>query len=155
MIIQTLLLPGCSFFNALPSLHLHMLLRSNPPRLALFFSTTFAILYLVDFIFSLAVCAPSSPRHVPHGLRRAECAKGVAGGPTHGVSKAIWDTMAAFELLSVVAYAVHAAMAWKVARVLRGRKERGEMEAVDPDEEEARRQKARDLWQRNYRMEGL
>lgn len=155
MIIQTLLLPGCSFFNALPSLHLHMLLRSNPPRLALFFSTTFAILYLVDFIFSLAVCAPSSPRHIPHGLRRAECAKGVAGGPTHGVSKAIWDTMAAFELLSVVAYAVHAAMAWKVARVLRGRKERGEMEAVDPDEEEARRQKARDLWQRNYRMEGL
>lgn len=46
-------------------------------------------------------------------------------------------------------------MAWKVASVLRGRKERGEMEAVDPDEEEARRQKARDLWQRNYRMEGL
>lgn len=31
----------------------------------------------------------------------------------------------------------------------------GEVEAVDPDEEEARRQKARDLWAQNYRMEGL
>ena len=63
--------------------------------------------------------------------------------------------MVAFEFLSVLAYGLHAGMAWTVLRVLRGRRERGEIEVLDPEQEEARRQKARDLWQMNYRMEGL
>ncbi len=63
--------------------------------------------------------------------------------------------MVAFEFLSVVAYGIHGGMAWKVQRVLRGRRERGEVEAVDPEAEEARKRKARELWERNYRMEGL
>ena len=46
-------------------------------------------------------------------------------------------------------------MAFKVHRVLKGRRDRGEIEALSPEHEEARKQKARDLWQKNYRMEGL
>jgi len=51
MIIQTLLVPGCSFFNAIPSIHLHMLLRNNPPKLALWVSSTFVILYLTSALY--------------------------------------------------------------------------------------------------------
>ena len=46
-------------------------------------------------------------------------------------------------------------MAYKVHRVLKGRRERGDVEALDPEQEEARKQKARTLWQQQYRMEGL
>lgn len=63
--------------------------------------------------------------------------------------------MVAFQFLSVAAYGTHGSMAYKVHRVLKGRRERGEVEALDPEQEEARKQKARDLWQQNYRMEGL
>ena len=63
--------------------------------------------------------------------------------------------MVAFEFLSVIAYGIHGSMAYTVHRVLKGRRDRGEVEAPNPEQEEARKQKARDLWQRNYRMEGL
>ena len=63
--------------------------------------------------------------------------------------------MVVFQFFSVVGYAVHGAMAWKVGRVLKAKRESGEVEVVDPDEEESRRQRARDLWKQNYRMEGL
>ena len=155
MIIQTLLLPGCSFFNAIPSLHLHMLLRNNPPRMAIWFSSIFVVLYLSSAILALAVCAGSSPSGIPHGLRHAECPQGTPGGPTQGVSKAIWDTMIVFQFFSIVAYGIHGGMAYKVHRVLKGRRERGDVEVVDPEQEEARKQKARTLWQQQYRMEGL
>ena len=132
-----------------------MLLRNNPPRMAIWFSSTFVLLYLCSALLSLAACAGSSPSAIPPGLRRAECPQGTPGGPARGVGKGVWDTMVAFQFLSVVAYGLHGAMAWKVQRVLRGRRERGEVEALDPEQEEARKQKARDLWQKNYRMEGL
>ncbi len=154
MIIQTLLLPGCSFFNTIPSIHLHMLLRNNPPRMAMWFSFISVFLYLASVLLSLAACEGSASS-VPGGLRRAECPQGTPGGPVHGVSKGVWDVMLAFQFFSIAGYALHGAMAWKVHRVLRLRKERGEVEAVDPDEEEKRRQKARDLWTQNYRMTGL
>ena len=155
MIIQTLLLPGCSFFNAIPSIHLHMLLRNNPPRMAICFSSIFVVLYFCSAIIAVAACAGSSPSGVPHGLRRAECPQGTIGGPVHGVSKSVWDAMVVFQFLSVVAYGLHGSMAYKVHRVLKGRRQRGEVEALDPEQEEARKQKARDLWNRSYRMEGL
>ena len=63
--------------------------------------------------------------------------------------------MVAFQFFSVVGYGIHGSMAYKVHRVLKGRRERGEIETLDPEQEEARKQKARDLWQKNYRMEGL
>lgn len=131
-----------------------MLLRNNPPKLAMWFSSIFTILYLASALLSIGACAGSG-KGVPHGLRTNECPEGVSGGPEHGVSKDVWDTMLVFQWFSVAAYGIHGAMAWKVHRVLEGRKARGEVEAVDPDEEEARRQKARDLWAQNYRMEGL
>lgn len=154
MIIQTLLLPGCSFFNTIPSIHLHMLLRNNPPRMAMWFSAIFVVLYFASVVLSLAVCkGPASS--IPGGLRRAECPQGTPDGPVDGVGKGVWDAMLAFQVFSIVGYALHGAMAWKVHRVLRQRKESGEEEAVDPDEEEKRRQRARELWTKNYRMEGL
>lgn len=67
----------------------------------------------------------------------------------------VWDAMLAFQFFSIAGYLLHGLMAWKVYRVVKGRKERGEVEAVDPDEEERRRQKARVLWAHNYRMTGL
>lgn len=63
--------------------------------------------------------------------------------------------MVAFQFLSVVGYGIHGSMAYKVHRVLKGRRDRGEVEVLDMEQEEARKQKARDLWQKNYRMEGL
>lgn len=154
MIIQTLLLPGCSLFNTIPSIHLHMLLRNNPPRLAMWFSFAFALLYLTSVLLSLAACK-SSTSAVPAGLRRAECPQGTPGGPVQGVSKSVWDVMLAFQVSSIAGYTLHGAMAWKVHRVLKSRKERGEVEAVDPDEEAKRRQRARELWTKNYEMQGL
>lgn len=131
-----------------------MLLRNNPPKLAMWFSSAFVILYLTSALVSLAACA-GGPKGIPHGLRKAECPQGTVGGPTRGVKKAVWDCMLVFQFFSIVAYAIHGTMAWKVHHVLKGRKDRGEIEAVDPDEEEATRQKARDLWNRMYRIEGL
>lgn len=77
------------------------------------------------------------------------------GGPKEGVDLPVWDAMLAFQFFSIAGYVLHGVMAWKVHRVQKGRRERGEVEAVDPDEEESRRQKARELWAKNYRMEGL
>lgn len=154
MIIQTLLIPGCSFFNTVPSLHLHMLLRNNPPRMAMIFSAIFATLYITSAILSLAVCEGSGSG-IPGGLRRAECPQGTPGGPVKGVKKGVWDVMVAFQFLSFLGYVVHGTMAWKVYSVEKGKKDRGEVEAVDPDEEEKRRVLARELWAKNYRMEGL
>lgn len=131
-----------------------MLLRNNPPKLALWFSSIFVIVYLASALLSLAAC-DGSGAGIPGGLRRAECPQGTVGGPAHGVQKAVWDVMVVFQFLSVVGYAIHGAMAWKVHRVIRGREERGEIEAVDPDEEAATRQRARELWHKQYRMEGL
>ncbi len=131
-----------------------MLLRNNPPRMAIWFSSIFVILYLTSVLLSLAVCeSPASG--IPGGLRRAQCPQGTDGGPTHGVQKSVWDVMMVFEWFSIMGYTVHGVMAWKVQSVLKGRKERGEEEQVDPDEEEARRAKARELWKHNYRMAGL
>ena len=131
-----------------------MLLRNNPPTMAMIMSAIFVIVYLASVIVSLASCvSPSSS--IPGGLRRAQCPQGVTGGPSHGVSKSVWDVMMVFQWFSIAGYTVHGVMAWKVRSVQRGMKERGEEMPVDPDEEEARRVKARELWQRNYRMEGL
>lgn len=49
-------------------------------------------------------------------------------------------------LFSAACYSVHAGMAFYVRKVLKDRKAQGLEEAVDPDEQEAERQKARELW---------
>ena len=154
MIIQTLLVPGCSFFNTIPSIHLHMLLRNNPPRMAIWFSFIFVIIYLASVIVLLASCV-SPVSSIPGGIRRAQCPQGTSGGPEKGVAKPVWDIMVVFQFFSIVGYTIHGVMAWKVHRVLKARKRTGIEEPVDPDEEEARRAKARERWQKSYRMDGL
>ena len=105
----------------------------------------------------LAACvSPTSA--IPHGLRAAQCHRGtlLSDGPKRGgVTKGVWDSFEVFQWFSIVGYAVHGAMAWKVRSVARGMRDRGEVEAVDPDEEEAKRVRARELWNKQYRMEGL
>ena len=141
-IIQTLLIPGCSFFNAIPSIHLHLLLRQNPPTLAISFSSIFAVVYFVDSVLMLSSCGASAPL----GLRRTECPAGTSGVPSASVSRGVWAAMGVTGLFSAALYAVHAGMAFYVKRVLDYRKAEGLEEAVDPDEQEAERQKARELW---------
>ena len=110
--------------------------------MAICFSSTFAIVYFVDSVLMLASCSASAPL----GLRRTECPAGTAGAPSATVSRGIWAAMGATGLLSATCYSVHAGMAFYVRKVLRYRKAQGIEETVDPDEQEAERQKARDLW---------
>ncbi|KAL8705411.1 MAG: hypothetical protein Q9201_001483 [Fulgogasparrea decipioides] len=144
-IIQTLLIPGCSFFNAIPSLHLHLLIRVNPPTMAIWFSASFAFVYLVSTLLMLGSCGSSES--VPGPLRRTECYKGIKGGPSeHGVTKGIWIAFQVCNLLSVIAYAYHAALAYYVLRGINRRKAAGVEEVEDPDFIAARRAKAREEW---------
>ena len=148
------MIPGLSFFNALPSMHLHLLLRNNPPLLALWFSSIFTLLFLISPLVLLGSCAGAKAPSGRNGLRRAECARGTPGGHTDiGVSKTVWDTMVAFQLLSMVCYATHTAMAYKVLRVQRWKKAQGTIEMKDPEEEERRKQKSHELWVKATRFE--
>ena len=89
-------------------------------------------------------------------LRQAECYKGTPGtGGDSGVSKPIWALMVVCSIFSAIGYAVHLAMALKVQKVEKWKKDSGIVEAVDPEEEEARRAKARELWIKMTNREGL
>ena len=158
MIIQTLLLPGCSFFNALPSIHLHLLLRSNPPTMAIWFGSAFVICYLASVLLMLGSCASSSASSTPHGLRAAQCPVGTAtaqGPVVQGPTKGVWDAMIVAQWLSIVAYAVHGGMGYYVRRWLRRQKAEGTLELETEEEIEARKQKARDLWVKATSYDGL
>lgn len=145
-IIQTLLIPGCSFFNAIPSLHLHLLIRINPPTLALWFSTIFSFVYLFSTLLMLASCRPTASS-IPGSLRRSECYVGIKGGPQkHGITKGIWIAFQVCNLLSAIAYAYHAGLAYYVLRGINQRKAAGEVEVEDPDVIAARRVKAQEEW---------
>lgn len=150
-IIQTLLIPGCSFFNTIPSLHLHLLIRQNPPKLAIWFSSLFAFVYLFSTLLMLGTCAsaPSAPR----GLAHSECPRGIRGGPTIGVDRNVWDVFQVMSLLSVVAYSVHAAMAIYVLRDQKRKKALGLL-IEDPEVVAARRAKAREQWIQMTRQHG-
>lgn len=71
------------------------------------------------------------------------------------MSLGVWVTMVFFSFVSAVGYALHAGMAWMVRRRLAWKEREGVLEIVDPDEEEARKAKARELWIRMTRVEGL
>lgn len=145
-IIQTLLIPGCSFFNAIPSLHLHLLIRINPPTMALWFSSIFSFIYLFSTVLMLASCGPDGAA-VPGTLRRSECYVGIKGGPQkYGISKGVWVAFQVCNLLSAIAYAYHASLAYYVLRGINRRKAAGEIEVEDPDVIAAKRAKAREEW---------
>ncbi|KAL8679795.1 MAG: hypothetical protein Q9186_003960 [Xanthomendoza sp. 1 TL-2023] len=145
-IIQTLLIPGCSFFNAVPSLHLHLLLRINPPTMAIWFSSIFAFVYLFSTLLMLASCGPSA-KGVVGSLRKSECYVGIEGGPKrYGVTEGVWAAFQTCNLLSAIAYAYHAALAYYVLRGIKQRKAAGIEEVEDPELVAARRAKARAEW---------
>ena len=94
----------------------------------------------------LASCGPSESG-VPGSLRRAECYVGSKGGPQHyGVSKGIWIAFQICNLLSAIAYAYHAGLAYYVLRGIKQRKAAGIVEVEDPEIIAARRAKAREEW---------
>ncbi|KAL8689594.1 MAG: hypothetical protein Q9218_004769 [Villophora microphyllina] len=150
-IIQTLLIPGCSFFNAVTSLHLHILIRVNPPTMAIWFSSIFSFVYLFSTLLMLASCGPSNS--IPGPLRRSECYVGINGGPTqYGASKGIWIAFQTSSLLSAIAYAYHAGMAYYVLRGINQRKAAGLVEVEDPDDIAASITRAQEEWVRMTRM---
>ena len=153
-IIQTLIIPGLSFFNTLPSLHAHLLIRRNPPLLAIWFSSSFVIMMLISPILMLGSCVNNPSAGL--ALRQAECYAGTPGpGGDSGVAKSIWALMVTFSLFSALGYGLHLAMAVKVYRVEKWKKAQGIVEAVDPEEEERRKAKARELWIKMANREGL
>ena len=153
-IFQTLFIPGLSFFNTTPSLHAHLLLRRNPPQLALTMGILFTLMMLLSPILMLGSCL-NSP-HAGASLRQAECYRGTSGrGGDSGVSLSIWALMIVFSFLSAIGYAIHALMAWKVHSHLRWMRVQGVVEAPDPEEEERKKQKSHELWVKMTRMNNL
>ena len=97
----------------------------------------------------------NSPSAGP-ALRQAECYAGTPGeGGDSGVNKTVWALMITFSLLSAIGYAIHLAMAIKVYKVEKWKQAQGIVEAVDPEEEERRKAKARELWIKMTNREGL
>lgn len=99
----------------------------------------------------LSSCTTKSP--LP--LRKAECYKGAPGVVDGGPEKSIWVGLGVCGMLSAVAYGVHAGMAWYVMRTLEKRRKAGVVEVEDPEDVEARNQKARELWIKMANREGL
>jgi len=138
-VIQPLIVPGLSFFNAIPSLHLHVMARANSPTLAIWFSTTLSVIMFASAIIFLAACVGNNS----HGsMQRNECP-----AATGGLSS-VWDVMVALQFVSAVLYAVVVAMAWRVKRALADKDERiaRGLEMVTQEEKERRESEARERW---------
>ncbi|EXJ87829.1 hypothetical protein A1O1_04756 [Capronia coronata CBS 617.96] len=141
-VIQPLIVPGLCFFNTIPSLHLHVLARANPPRLALWFSATLSVVLFASALIFFGACVDNSDPRGGGPLQRNECPAGTGGRAD------IWDAMVALQLVSALMYAAVAAMAWKVNRVLEARDERiaAGVELVSQEEKERRESEARERW---------
>ncbi|OAL36138.1 hypothetical protein AYO20_04552 [Fonsecaea nubica] len=138
-VIQPILIPGLAFFNAIPSLHLHVLARVNPPRLALWFSATLSIVHFISSILFMGACVGN---HSHGSLQRNECPAATGG------NEDIWDVMVALQFVSAVLYGAVAAMAWKVRTVVEARDERiaQGVEMVSEEEKQRRESEARERW---------
>lgn len=159
-VIQPLVVPALSVFNTIPSLHLHVLARSNPPLLAIIFSTFFAVVYFGSAIVFLPPCVSGNAvansssfgagnggngqgqtTHIP-GYQKTECPAGSHRG--------VWAAMVALQLLSSIGYAVHAAMAWRVDKGLKEHRKAlasGDIvELVDEETKREREEEARRRW---------
>jgi len=138
-VIQPLVVPGLSFFNGIPSLHLHVMARSNPPAVALWFSATLSVIMFASAIIFLAACVG----HNSGGsLQRDECPSATGG------LRSVWAVMVALQFVSAVLYAAVAAMAWRVKRALADKDERiaAGLEMVTQEEKERRESEARERW---------
>lgn len=143
--MQALIIPGLSFFNAIPSAHLHILARSNPPKLAVWFSSILAICYLASSVVYLAAgCFGSyNPNHPSNELQKNDCYSSSSG--------TTWDINVALQLVSFVGYAFHFAMAMKVLRFHKKRDRAIEdgtlVEEIDLEAKARREAEARKRWQ--------
>ncbi|EXJ82971.1 hypothetical protein A1O3_06788 [Capronia epimyces CBS 606.96] len=140
-VIQPLIVPGLCFFNTIPSLHLHVMARANPPRLALWFSATLSVMLFASALIFLGACVGNGKSR-GGSLQRNECPAGTGGRAD------IWDAMVALQLVSAVMYAAVAGMAWKVKRVLEDKDQRiaAGVELVSQAEKERRESEARERW---------
>ena len=142
-VVQSLIVPGLSFFNAIPSAHLHILARSNVPKMAIWFSVILSPIYFASAIVYLA--AGCIARHPPHNdLQKNDC-------PTESL-RTTWDIMVALQLVSGACYALHAAMAVRVfvfhKKRNRAIQEGTIVEEIDLEAKARREQEARDRWKR-------
>jgi len=117
-VIQPLIVPALAFFNTIPSLHLHVLARSNNPRLAMVFSGLLAAVFLGSAVVFLPPCtggsAPDANANANVQIstyQRTEC--------PGGGNKGVWATMVALQFISFVGYMVHFLMAAAVWKGLR------------------------------------
>lgn len=150
-VIQPLIVPALAFFNTIPSLHLHVLARSNSPLMALIFSAILATIFLGSAVVFLPPCVgdqtPQSASSLDDGTQisgyqRTECPS--------GNNRGIWGTMVALQFISFVGYTIHAAMAWWVWKGLREHdlavRSGTVIELVDEDEKRRREEEARRRW---------
>ncbi len=123
-VIQPLIVPALSFFNTIPSLHLHVLARSNNPVMAMWFSGLLCVLFVGSAVAFIPPCAdlgswgpgPEGRLSSVSGYQRTECPPGSKQG--------VWGAMVALQFVTGVGYATHFAMAWWVRRQI-GRYETG------------------------------
>lgn len=143
-VIQPLIVPALSFFNTIPSLHLHVLARSNHPILAMVFSSVLSVIFLGSAVVFLPPCVGGNAAGTfgtPDGrivgsYQRTECPA--------GSRRATWATMVALQFVSAVLYALHFAMALKVWRGVKIRERAiagGDLVEMEDEEEKARREK--------------
>jgi hypothetical protein len=145
--LQPVILPSLSFFNAIPSAQLHIIARSNKPMMVICFSSPMALLYLASAIVSLVSCSTGT-----ESFQRTECPVNYDFG---GPSQPLWNAVVALWLCSAVGYALHVAMAWKVRRVLKknvrnagGDVNTAELVVVDPETKARMEQEAVNRWTR-------
>lgn len=142
------MVPGLSFFHAPASIHLHMLLRNDPPWLVMAMSSCFIFIWLVSTILLLASCSSES---APLSLRKIECAND-RNGPVSGPTPAVWNAFVGFSFVMLLMYVIYGLMAAYVHVFIRREKaerarqqEAGiEIPALPEDPEEAARVRA--MW---------
>ena len=157
-IVQPLVVPGISLFNVIPSLHLHILARSNNPKLALWFSSIIATMFFASAVIFLAACpsgvpslpSPSSSSSSSSNNPRLQSSFAKTECPA-GSNPQAWDALVALQLCSFVGYVLHGVMAWTVIRRT-GRQARDvamglrEMPVVDEEQKRREEEEARRRW---------
>ncbi|KAF2662230.1 hypothetical protein K491DRAFT_283865 [Lophiostoma macrostomum CBS 122681] len=115
LVLQPLVLPCLSFFNTIPSLHLHLFTRTNNPLLALWFSSILAILYLAASLIDIVACSSSSSSSASStSSLRAECPHTDPSGTGPRISQTFWNACVGLWMVSFAGYAIVAWMAFRV-----------------------------------------
>ncbi|KAL9112131.1 MAG: hypothetical protein Q9227_003508 [Pyrenula ochraceoflavens] len=149
-IIQPIIIPVMSFFNTVPSGHLHLFAHVNPPMLAISFSSILALCYLLTAIMYVASCRSGTPRT----LQKAECYRNFDNNGLGGPTKGIWGAVVAFAWLSFVGYTLHAYMAWVVWGWMKRRPRDEHGMVIDPNMDPAKKARREALARERWRKMG-